>query len=139
VALTVRKGPSRSECESTLKPSPWDLGNDVLYDLCRRYPHHRLPAEIIAKVWLIGRAYAAPVERGRPNDGTSSESFYAQTLVRKDREVRWSSLDARLEQIDAMSHCETSEDAAAVPGTHDSLSSIFREASGRSNRSLQNS
>lgn len=43
----------------------WCIGNQVLYDLCRRYPRHAVDAEIVAKVWLIGRAYSASIERGR--------------------------------------------------------------------------
>ena len=42
---------------------PWRIGNQVLYDLCSRYPMHKHPAEIVAKVWLIGRSYSASVER----------------------------------------------------------------------------
>ena len=39
--------------------TPWDVGNKVLYDLCRLYPRHEQVDQIVAKVWLIGRAYAA--------------------------------------------------------------------------------
>ena len=41
----------------------WDLGNKVLYDLCSSYPYHKTDEEIIAKIWLIGRSYAAAIER----------------------------------------------------------------------------
>ena len=44
---------------------PWSIGNQVLYDLCQRYPRHTVDSEIIAKIWLIGRAYSASIERGR--------------------------------------------------------------------------
>ena len=47
------------------KDDPWSIGNQVLYDLCRRYPYHVVDAEIVATIWLIGRAYAASIERGR--------------------------------------------------------------------------
>ncbi len=35
------------------KDDPWRLGNQVLYELCRDYPHHTNPEEIVARVWLI--------------------------------------------------------------------------------------
>ena len=30
--------------------TPWDLGNQVLYELCRQYPGHENEQEIIAKI-----------------------------------------------------------------------------------------
>jgi len=33
--------------------SIWNLGNDILYRLCRDYPDHKSREEITAKVWLI--------------------------------------------------------------------------------------
>lgn len=53
--------------EKALADSAWDMGNQVLYDLCRRHPGHSEPGEILAKIWLIGRSYAAAIERGRSN------------------------------------------------------------------------
>lgn len=133
MSLTVRKGPSRDACKDTLHASPWDFGNDVLYNLCRSYPDHRVPDQVIAKVWLIGRSYAAPVERGRRNDGTSSELFYSDTLAPA---LLRSPLDSHLKLIDAAARCETLTDAAVALSAHDSLMHTFRMASGRSNRSL---
>lgn len=46
-------------------PSYWDVGNSVLYDMCRKYPNHGKEDEIIAKVWLIGCSYSAAIERRR--------------------------------------------------------------------------
>src|SRR6266852_6048281 len=43
----------------------WELGNRVLYDLCRDHPDHARDNEILAKIWLIGRSYSASIERRR--------------------------------------------------------------------------
>ena len=43
-------------------PSGW--GNEVLYRMCREEPRHSNPDIVSGKIWLIGRAYAAAVERG---------------------------------------------------------------------------
>jgi hypothetical protein len=32
----------------------WELGNRVLYDLCKSHPAYRSDEEIVAKIWLIG-------------------------------------------------------------------------------------
>lgn len=41
----------------------WITGNEVLYDMCIKYPYHRRKNEIAAKVWLIGRSYMSGIER----------------------------------------------------------------------------
>ena len=46
----------------------WSLGNSVLYDLCKTYPTHKDKKSIVAKIWLIGRAYAAAIERRKKDD-----------------------------------------------------------------------
>jgi len=57
----------------------WDLGNQVLYDMCRSHPGHKADDEIVAKVWLIGRSYAASIERRR-NAKNTGDNFY-ETVV----------------------------------------------------------
>jgi len=51
--------------EEYLKDQPGFLGNTVLYDLCKSYPRHDEEDVIASKIWLIGRAYAAAIERGK--------------------------------------------------------------------------
>jgi len=58
----------------------WNLGNDVLYQLCKKYPEHKTPEEIAAKIWLIGRAYAAAIER-RKNKDEENDAFYESTVL----------------------------------------------------------
>ena len=58
----------------------WQLANNTLYDLCKKHPLHENPDEVIAKVWLTGRSYAAALERGR-NTKESSDLFYEKTLI----------------------------------------------------------
>src|SRR5438477_314230 len=53
--------------EGALLEKVWDVGNGVLYDLCAANPEHTRDDVIIAKIWLIGRTYAAAIERRRDN------------------------------------------------------------------------
>jgi len=55
--------------------SPWDVGNNVLYNLCRENFTHHDTGQVLAKVWLIGRSYAAAIERRR-NKKLSNDDFY---------------------------------------------------------------
>lgn len=67
------------DIDYAMNPTPWDLGNKVLYDMCAAYSQHETPAEAISKVWLIGRSYAAAIER-RKNKQEDSDDFYEKTV-----------------------------------------------------------
>jgi hypothetical protein len=41
----------------------WALVDDVFYGICRQYPTHTVRGRVVAKVVILGRAYAAIVER----------------------------------------------------------------------------
>lgn len=88
----------KSLCEGIDK-SVWDVGNDALYNLCQRYPDHKEDSEIIAKVWLIGRSYAAAIERRKVDekDKKENDAFYCEDVVKcfKDAEL---DLDNRLQK-----------------------------------------
>lgn len=55
----------------------WEWGNEVLYRMCREEPRHSDRNKVAAKLWLIGRAYAAPIERGASTEG-ESDTLYGQ-------------------------------------------------------------
>lgn len=62
------------------KTSPWDFGDGVLYDLCKANFYHQDPDKILSKVWLIGRAYSAAIER-RKNKKTINDNFYINRVA----------------------------------------------------------
>lgn len=83
-----------ADIQYALNPNPWDLGNDVLYRLCKEHPNHKTEQEIIAKIWLIGRSYAAAIERRKTKiKGESSDNFYESTVVDS---IKGSEIDKRL-------------------------------------------
>ena len=43
----------------------WSLADGELYGLCQKYPDHKNTKATIAKLWFIGRTYAAALERRR--------------------------------------------------------------------------
>ena len=59
----------------------WDFGNDVLYALCREHPKHIEHGKIVAKVWLIGRSYAAAIERRRPQGNYVGDEYYEKCVA----------------------------------------------------------
>lgn len=86
---------SNKDITDALVPSVWDLGNNVLYELCKNNPKHESDEAIIAKIWLIGRAYAAAIER-RKNAKVTSDDFYENTIV---NEIKKSKVDEWLANL----------------------------------------
>jgi len=136
----MRKGAKTEKIEITevdirdaLKPSLWDLGNKVLYSLCRKHPGHEKADEIIAKIWLIGRSYATAIERGKnkgknedEKDNRSSDEFYEQDVVNKIKNFEFR-IDKGLIKVKSIS------DGVVV---HKQLLDIFQNINGQNMRSL---
>ena len=102
---------------------PWRIGNQVLYDLCSDYPRHNEPAEIVAKIWLIGRAYAASVERGRGKAAGSNDQFYTETVPNT---LRDSQLDQKLDALASFDEINEAN-AGSILDAHAYLVSVFKE------------
>ena len=74
--------PDRQRVLRAMSPTAWEASNRVLYDLCREHPAHRESGEILAKVLLIGRVYAAAIERRRnKEDDHENDRFYIDTVA----------------------------------------------------------
>jgi len=126
--------PRKEQVVSSVESSAWDLGNKILYDMCRQYPAHNNSSEIIAKVWLIGRSYAAAIER-RKNTGSSQfngDDFYFEKVA---PEIKRSEIDAWLDALDAID--EVSESTLEVIlSAHLNVTELFSSISGLEKRSL---
>jgi hypothetical protein len=116
------------DIEQIRAPWVWDLGNRVLYDLCREHPDHATDDKIIAKVWLIGRSYSASIERRRVVTEIGDD-FYEAVVA---PEMRRSEIDQWLASIPQ----------AIMPGdrrtvvTHKKLMDLFHAMTGLEKRSL---
>lgn len=114
---------------------PWRIGNETLYELCRRHPTHTDQAEIVAKVWLIGRAYSASIERGRGKGASAhlpNDRFYAEAVPEA---LRRRGIDRHIRRIAKL---EANDDAAIplVLAAHQCLVDVFSELTGKDKRSL---
>lgn len=67
--------------DKAMKSTIWDEGNNVLYDLCNNKPEHIDPKVITAKIWLIGRTYAAAIERTKNSDLPKGDNFYTEKVI----------------------------------------------------------
>jgi hypothetical protein len=114
---------------NALGGTPWDFGNQVLYELCHENPSHTRDDVIIAKVWLIGRTYAAAIERRRVPGPWSGDEFYEKNVAPMIRDSEIDEWFARLFE-------RPGKDAALDLEAHHQLTSLFTKISELEKRSL---
>lgn len=117
--------------QTACSSSPWDLGNEVLYSLCRKHPTHVDQSAVIAKVWLIGRSYTASIERGRDKP-VENDNFYVDTVA---PQICASQIDQWLQQPASFSH-PNAQSLPQILRTHARLTALFSQISGLDKRSL---
>jgi hypothetical protein len=122
---------SEAELTKARSKTKWDLGNDVLYRLCKKHPHHAKDDEIIAKTWLIGRSYAAAIERRR-TAAAGSDDFYVGTVAPT---IRRSGIDSWLRALPTKNGTAEKCAAAAIE-THKRVLNLFKQITGLEKRSL---
>lgn len=118
-----------------LRDDIWSVGNKALYDLCATYPTHQSDSEIVAKVWLIGRAYSAALERGKsagPHGDGSTDEFYARAVPKA---MRVATLRRALQPL-ATVKTVSERSAPSALAAHGQLTRVFRALTGKDKRSL---
>jgi len=106
-----------------VKIDAWGLGNDVLYKLCKDHPHHKTTDEIGAKIWLIGRAYAASIERRKIKEAINDDYYDCRVIpmIKKSGIDQW---------------IKNSKDSKDCLSAHKKTTNLFRKISGLEKRSL---
>ena len=61
----------------------WEFGNSILYQMCKDNPKHDQADVVVGKIWLIGRSYAAAIERRKNADDFLGDDFWRP--VRKEK------------------------------------------------------
>lgn len=123
--------PLTAAIEAARAPSPWRVGNEVLYKLCRERPAHVDEADVIAKVWLIGRSYAAAIER-RKTKSDENDDFYVNTVAPA---IAHSPIDAWINRAKQYER-PCAESWAALLQVHHDTTQLFSKISGLEKRSL---
>jgi len=115
--------------EKALLEKVWDVGNRVLYDMCAANREHIRDDVIIAKIWLIGRTYAAAIERRRDKGDAVGDAFYETKVA---PQIRNSDIDKWFAALDT----GAKEDMALSLETHKRVMDLFTMISGLEKRSL---
>jgi len=105
----------------------WKVRDDVLYKLCKKYPDHEREDEIIAKIIIIGRVYAAQVERGKGE--ISNDEFFKNKIPKKLKKV--DSIIKGLSGINKIT-IENKTSLRKILKAHYNLSNIFKDIGNQS-------
>lgn len=115
------------------KDKKWMLGNNILYKMCSDYPAHINLEEIRAKIWLIGRSYAAAIER-RTKKRHINDDFYDYVVNEFVKFNKENKFDSKLQSLKNKEFNEkTLRDILLI---HEELTKFFRELTGKEKRSL---
>lgn len=107
--------------------------NQVLYRMVQEWPENTDPNKVVAKFWIIGRTYAAVVER-RSNKATTPGDFYYDYVAPRICE---SELDAKIAAVKAKNYEEVSEESIRdILDLHGYLVGILKGLTGKDKRSL---
>jgi hypothetical protein len=116
---------------SKKKEDLWEYGNTVLYNMCKEKPLHNERNVVASKVWLIGRSYAAAIERVK--EDISADKIYSDFL--NEIIAKSSHLDANIQSISKTENIEIL-DRKLVFETHLMLTDILKKVTGLEKRSL---
>ena len=116
------------------RKNPWEFGNSILYNMCADHPEHRDGGVIAGKLWLIGRAYSAALERRKTGDGAGTDEFYHEIAAPRML-AAGPELDERIARLNSCAAIDD-ESLDLALNTHKFLADVLEEISGLEKRSL---
>jgi hypothetical protein len=123
--------PLRHHVKQAMQRNVWHFSNKVLYDLCHEHPLHKETDVVLAKILLIGRVYAAAIERRR-SKSKENDNFYITTVA---PQIIESPIDHWIEKARSLE--PTSAQALdAMVEIHGQTTQLFSKISGLEKRSL---
>lgn len=122
---------TRADIQKAKSRQVWTFTNKILYDLCRKFPAHKADDAIIAKVLIIGRVYAAAIER-RHNVKVQGDDFYTKTVAQN---IKKSGIDRWLAALPSQLGSDEIT-TARILETHHKVTDLFSEISDLNKRSL---
>lgn len=118
------------------RSNEWTLGNSVLYKLCEDHPRHTNEEDIVSKIWLIGRTYAASIERRKNTnqDSIPNDEFYKNIVANK---ILRANVDEYLNKLPKGNNKNTNLDNLEdILSAHYKITQLFYEITELKKRSL---
>lgn len=107
----------------------WSVSDGALYKMCKEYPLHKNASETVSKLFLIGRSYAAAIERGVQLK--KGESIYEDRIPKIfEKEKYGKKID------DALKNITEHKDLYKIFFAYNLTLEFFSKISGKSNKSL---
>ncbi|PIR45181.1 MAG: hypothetical protein COV10_00705 [Candidatus Vogelbacteria bacterium CG10_big_fil_rev_8_21_14_0_10_51_16] len=116
---------------SAINQKDGEFGNGILYKMCLENPYHNEPDVVSGKIWLIGRAYSAAIERVRSKKKINDD-FYKEEV---GPTLRDGILDERLKNLGSIRKIDK-ENLRQILSTHKYLQSKIHGITGLNKRSL---
>lgn len=110
------------------------FSDKILYEMCENYPDHKKQEIIIGKLILIGRTYAAAIERRKISDNYQGDKFYDKK-VGPEMEKIGIELDLRLEKLQKRKG-SIKDDINEILDLHKFLMGVFYRITHMEKRSL---
>ena len=120
-------------CKEIASSTKWVLANSILYDLCDKYHFHNNPDEIVTKIWLIGRSYAAAIERNKKAKNNSGEYYYSTVspvIIQHGKEI-----DSMIEKLNSIERI-TLDNIQTLLSAQGFLTRVFFSITDQEKRSL---
>jgi len=117
----------------TTTDTRWSFGNQILYNMCAENPLHNDADVIVGKIWIIGRSYAAAIERRKTNTDFDDDFYYE--IVAPKLLAIGSKLDDHIAEINQFSML-TEQNLDLVLETHKFLMDAFYDITKLEKRSL---
>ena len=114
--------------------SRWEFGNSILYQMCKDNPKHDQADVVVGKIWLIGRSYAAAIERRKNADDYQGDDFYYESVAPMMLEIG-KELDERLSYLNNTDGL-IADCVPEILSAHKFLMDAFTELTGLEKRSL---
>lgn len=133
--MLIKREIAIQDIQKCIAGNGWSFGNEILYEMCCKNSEHKSADEIVGKVWLIGRSYAAAIERRKnANEIDSGDDFYFNVVAPKMLEIG-EELDNRIDGLKKYGAI-TRDNLKEIVDTHLFLTNVFLEISGQDKRSL---
>lgn len=119
----------------TKTKASWDFGNNILYRMCSENPKHDNVEVVKSKIWIIGRCYAADVDRNVPNKlqgekGGDIQERVARKIVKNNK-----ALDKKIQKLSEIKTISP-DNIHILLDTHKFFNDIFYKELGANRVSL---